>query len=345
MNKNEMIDFRSDTVTKPTDEMRDAMRDAEVGDDVYREDPTVKELQRRAADFVGMEAALFVPSGSMGNQIAVHVHTDPGDEVILESHAHIVDYELAMISEFSGVMPRTIRGKNGIITKKQIKAAIRPEAYYIAPTGLICLENTHNMAGGKIYPGGIINEILELARGADIPVHLDGARICNAAAALDKPVSRLTEDVDSIMFCLSKGLSAPVGSIIAGNEDFIEQARRVRKKMGGGMRQVGILAAAGIVALKLMPQQLETDNRNARKLAEEISDSDRFTVDPQKVDTNIVMIWDDKKEGNTFVERLQQFNILASAISKEKVRFVTHRGIDEKDIKTAVERIHEIDQI
>jgi threonine aldolase len=239
------VDLRSDTLTKPTAEMRRAMAEAEVGDDVYGEDPTVNRLEQRAAEIFGMDAALFVPTGCMGNLIAIKVWTHHGDEVICEERSHVSMYELAAMSAIAGCMPRTVRGEGGILSWKTIEGAIRPKIYYDSQTALVCIENTFNMAGGEIHPTAQVDEICGGAHAAGLKVHLDGARIFNAAVALGEDVARMTRNVDSVMFCLSKGLGAPVGSMIAGTRAFIEKARVYRKMVGGGMRQAGILAAAG----------------------------------------------------------------------------------------------------
>ncbi len=247
-----IIDLRSDTVTRPTKEMREAMAVADVGDDVYGEDPTVNRLQERAAAIFGKEAALFVPSGTMGNQIAVHLHTSPGQEVIVEKQGHIFNYELAAMAAISGTLARPVPAPAGILSWDLIRPALAPKIYYRAPTGLITLENTHNMAGGTVYSAEQISAICHKAHELDLPVHLDGARIFNAAVALGTSVAALSRSCDSVMFCLSKGLAAPVGSMLAGSASFIEGARRVRKMLGGGMRQAGVLAAAGLIALEQM---------------------------------------------------------------------------------------------
>src|SRR5947209_14591945 len=245
-----IIDLRSDTVTKPTPEMRRAMAEAEVGDDVYGEDPTVNRLEARAAQVFEREASIFVPTGTMGNQIAIKIHTRHGQEIICEERAHIINLESATVSAFSGCMPRPIYGEDGILTWDQIKRRIAPKVYYRAQTGLIVLENTLNLAGGTIFPQAAADEICGKAHESGIPVHMDGARIFNAAAATGKTVAELSRKFDSVMFCLSKGLGAPVGSMLLGSKDFINKARMYRKAMGGGLRQAGVLAAAGLVALE-----------------------------------------------------------------------------------------------
>jgi threonine aldolase len=238
------VDLRSDTVTKPTPEMRRAMAEAEVGDDVYGEDPTINRLEQRAAEIFGREAAIFVPSGTMGNQVAIKIHTRPGQEIICEERCHVFNYEMAMMAHFSGCLGRPIHAENGILRWAQIERKITPKTYYYAQTGLVSLENTHNMAGGTVYPPEVADEICDGAHTAGLPVHLDGARVFNASVALGKPVAEITRRFDSVMFCLSKGLGAPVGSLLVGSKQFITQARIYRKSLGGGMRQAGVLAAA-----------------------------------------------------------------------------------------------------
>ncbi|HXH28369.1 MAG TPA: threonine aldolase family protein, partial [Candidatus Polarisedimenticolia bacterium] len=246
----EFIDLRSDTVTRPTATMRRAMAEAEVGDDVFREDPTVRRLEEVAAGRLGKEAALFVPSGTMGNQIAVNVWTRPGQEVVLEEQSHIYNFEMATMAAFSGVLARPVPGEDGCPHPDRVRRAIRPPVYYLSPAGLVTLENTHNMAGGTIAPQDRCEAIVRVARDGGLPTHLDGARIFNAAVASGRPAAELARPFDSVMFCLSKGLGAPVGSLLAGSRAFIEEALRVRKRLGGGMRQAGVLAAAGLVALE-----------------------------------------------------------------------------------------------
>lgn len=259
-----IVDLRSDTVTRPTAEMRRAMAEAEVGDDVYGEDPTVNRLEKRAAEIFGKEAALFVPTGCMGNLIAIKVWTHHGDEVICDEKSHVNLYELASMAAIAGCMPRIARGEDGILSWKQIEGVIRPKIYYDSQTALICIENTHNMAGGTLHPTASVDEICEHAHQAKLKVHLDGARIFNAATALGESVAQMTKKVDSVMFCLSKGLGAPVGSMIVGSGAFIEKARIYRKMFGGGMRQAGVIAAAGLIALEESPGRLHGITRMRR---------------------------------------------------------------------------------
>ena len=281
------IDLRSDTVTRPTAKMRTAMAEAEVGDDVYGEDPTINALEQRAAEIFGREAALFVPTGTMGNQIAIRLHTHHGQEVICESRAHLVDWEMAMVAAFAGCQLRTAYAEDGILSWRLIESLLAPKIYYRQQTGLISLENTHNMAGGVVTPLSVFEEIWAGARAAGLPVHLDGARIFHASQYLGVPVSELTRGFDSVMFCLSKGLCAPVGSMLVGTADFIERARSVRKALGGGMRQAGCLAAAGLIALEEMPARLPEDHANARLLAEALAGLPGVELDLAHVQTNI----------------------------------------------------------
>jgi threonine aldolase len=339
-----VVDLRSDTVTRPTAEMRRAMAEAEVGDDVYGEDPTVNLLERRAAEMFGKEAALFVPTGCMGNLIAIKVWTHHGDEVICEERSHVNLYELASMSAIAGCMPRAVRGEDGILTWKQIEAAIRPKIYYDSQTALVCIENTHNMAGGTAYPTAQVEEICAGAHAAGLKVHLDGARIFNAAVTLGESVERMTRGVDSLMFCLSKGLAAPIGSMILGTRGFIEKGRIYRKMFGGGMRQVGVIAAAGLIALEKSPGRLHEDHENARRLAEGIARIPGLHVDPSKVRSNIVIV-DCAKSGKTAIEmsgELKERGILANETEKYLVRFVTHCDVDGAGIDKALGALREI---
>ena len=338
------IDLRSDTVTLPTDEMREAMNNAEVGDDVYQEDPTVNRLEELAAKKLGQETALFVPSGTMGNLIAVLTHCQRGDEVILEMDSHIYYYEVGGMSAVAGVIPRLIAGDKGILNPQDIKRALREENLHYPKATLICLENTHNRAGGTIVPPEVIEEICQLAHQRNIQVHLDGARIFNAAIALNIEPALLTKNVDSVMFCLSKGLSAPVGSILAGSKEFIQRARKNRKMLGGGMRQAGILAAAGIIAIENMVERLEEDHKNARILGDGLADIGGIKVDLETVQTNMVYLDLNKSGMDTyqFLPKLAEYNILGSPRPPTKVRLVTHYGISEEDIYTTIKAIKEI---
>ena len=333
------IDLRSDTVTKPTLDMRRAMFEAEVGDDVYAEDPTINRLEQRAAEIFGREAAVYVPSGTMGNQIAIKLHTTHGQEVICEERSHVFNYEMAMMAHFSGVVPRTVWAENGILTWEHVKSKLRPRSYHSAKTGLVSLENTHNMAGGAVTPSAVFDEICDRAHEAGLPVHLDGARIFNASVALGVPVAQLTAKADTVMFCLSKGLGAPVGSILAGKADVIDRGRLYRKALGGGMRQAGILAAAGLIALEDGPQHLASDHANARFLAESLAQIPGFHINPSKVQTNI-LICDISATGMTSAELSRQLRargVLANGVGPTLMRFVTHRDVTRERCAAALE--------
>ena len=333
------VDLRSDTLTKPTPEMRQAMAAAEVGDDVYGEDPTVNHLEKRAAEIFGKEAALFVPTGCMGNLIAIKTWTHHGDEVICDEKSHVNLYELASMSAIAGCMPRIARGEDGILNWKLIEAVIRPKIYYDSQTALICLENSHNMAGGMLYTAAQIAEICDHAHAVGLKVHLDGARIFNASVALGESVAALTSKVDSVMFCLSKGLGAPVGSMIAGSHAFIEKGRIYRKMFGGGMRQAGVLAAAGLIALEKSPSRLHIDHEHAKVLANAVAKIPGLSVDPAKVRTNI-LIFDCAQTRKTAVELceiLAQHGVLAQDTALHSVRFVTHCDVHRAGIDHAID--------
>ncbi len=332
------VDLRSDTATRPTPEMRRAMAEAAVGDDVYGEDPTVNLLQARAAEIFGREAALFVPSGSMGNLVAIKTWTHHGHEVICEERAHINQFEMAAMSAVAGCLPRPIFAEDGILTWSRIAPLLHPRAYTGAPTGLISLENSHNMAGGTVYPPEISDEICDRARAAGVPVHLDGARIFNASVALGRGVRELTRKFDSIMFCLSKGLGAPVGSLLLGSREFIDTARYYRKMFGGGMRQAGILAAAGLIALEKSPARLHEDHANARFLAEGLARLPGIRVNLEKVQTNMVF-FDVAATGRSAEEicrALGERRVLAHVTGPTVLRMVTHCDVDRAAIERAL---------
>jgi threonine aldolase len=339
-----MIDLRSDTVTKPSTEMRRAMFEAEVGDDVYAEDPTINRLEKRAAEIFGREAALFVPSGTMGNEIAIKLHTTHGQEVICEERSHIFTSEMAMMAHFSGVMPRTLWAEGGIITWEHVKAKLRPKSHFAARTGLVSLENTHNFAGGTVTPTDVFDDVCERTHDAGLPVHLDGARIFNAAVFLGIPVSKLTAKADTVMFCLSKGLGAPVGSMLVGSAELMDRARIYRKALGGGMRQAGILAAAGITALEQGPQKLQADHDNAKFLAQGLSDIPGFKINPGKVHTNIVLC-DITGTGKTSGElscELAGSKVLTSGVGPDLLRFVTHLDVNREQCEQALAVVAEV---
>ena len=333
-----MIDLRSDTVTEPDEAMREAARTAAVGDDVYGEDPTVNELEARAAELVGAEAALYVPSGTMGNQIAARVHTDRGQEVLADRESHVVKYERGGLAQHAALQVRMLETDRGIPTPEQVAAEHVAADLHRPGTGLLCLENTHNARGGLAIAPGEIAAAADAARERDVPVHLDGARVFNAATALDVPVTDITDPVDSVMFCLSKGLGAPVGSMLAGSEAFVDRARRTRKLLGGGLRQAGIVAAPGLCALENVAD-LETDHENARLLAEGLAAVEGFDVrDPE---TNIVLadVEGTGLETEAVLERLRERDVLATAFGPTTVRFCTHRDVSRTDIERALEAV------
>ena len=341
-----VVDLRSDTVTKPSPEMRRAMADAEVGDDVFIEDPTVNRLQERAAQIFRRESALYVPSGTMGNLSCIIAHTRPGQEVICEEAGHIYNYEMGSMSAIAGVLPRIIPGEDGILSWEKISRAIRPKIYYRPQTALISLENTHNMAGGTVYPTAVAHEICDKAHDAGIPVHLDGARVFNAATYLGEDVAEITKKFDSVQFCLSKGLGAPVGSMIVGSREFIERCRSIRKMLGGGMRQAGVLAAAGMIALEKGPKRLQIDHDNAKVLAQRLAELPGLALDPAKVQTNII-IFRLKKSGLSsadFLQAVAKRNVFAVPVDSERVRMVTHLDVDRNDIERAAATIREVMQ-
>ena len=333
-----MIDLRSDTVTKPTPSMRRAMMEAEVGDDVYREDPTVNRLEERAAEIAGKEAALFVPTGTMGNTIGVKLLTEHGQEVICDARAHLLDYELSMVAWFSGCVVRAIPTADGILSWDQVRRLIKSLNPNSAPTGAIALENTHNMAGGTVYSPKAIREIAEGAHERGVRVHMDGARIFNASTAVGVPVREIVAPVDTVMFCLSKALGAPAGSMLAGPAALIAKGRLYRKRLGGGMRQAGVLAAAGLIALEDMPKRLHLDHCNAKFLAEGFARIPGVSIDPASVATNIA-IFDVGATGVAPAEisaRLKQRGVLINPINERQMRAVTHYDVDRDACSEAI---------
>ncbi|MCM3879692.1 MAG: aminotransferase class I/II-fold pyridoxal phosphate-dependent enzyme [Vicinamibacterales bacterium] len=333
------IDLRSDTVTRPSPDMRRAMADAVVGDDVFMEDPTLNALQRRAAEVFDREAALFVPSGSMGNLTCVLAQTRPGQEVICETNGHVYNYEMGALSAVGGVLPRVVDGENGLLSWEVIAKAIRPKVYYRPQTALICLENTVNMAGGTVLPTSRAKDICDRAHAQGIHVHLDGARVFNAATYLNERVADMTRPFDSVQFCLSKGLGAPVGSMIVGTRDFIEHCRSIRKMLGGGMRQAGVLAAAGLVALEHGPKRLQDDHDNAKVLANRLADIEGVTLDPQSVQTNIIIfsLKDSGVSSAELLQRLAERKVLAVPVDGERIRMVTHLDVTRQDVEAAAD--------
>ncbi len=340
-----MIDLRSDTVTLPSPQMRRAMYEAELGDDVYREDPTVNRLQELAAELMGKEDALFVASGTMGNLVAIMSHCSRGQEVIVGDKSHVYQAEAGSASVLWGVPYRSVpTGRYGALDPAHVEAEIHPDDPHYGITGLVCLENTHNYCGGTIVQPHEIAAVAEVAHRHGIPVHLDGARIFNAAVALKVGVQAFTRPVDSVTFCLSKGLACPVGSLLCGSKEFIARARRNRKLVGGGMRQVGVLAAAGIVAISTMIERLEEDHENARALAEGLADMPHLMLEMDKVQTNMVYFKVDPALGGweTFQRLLSEKGVLVSHIEPDYLRAVTHYGIVRKDIDTALLAIRQV---
>jgi len=321
--------------------MRRAMMEAEVGDDVYGEDPTVNRLEQRAAEIADKDAALFVPTGTMGNTIAVKLLTEHGDEVICDARSHVFEYELAMMACLSGCLARTVPTEDGIMTWNVIRTYIRPLSGHWAPTGLIEIENTHNMAGGSVYPLATIREICDGAHEMGLSVHMDGARVFNAAAALGVPVREIVAPVDTVMFCLSKALGAPVGSVLAGPKELIAKGRLYRKRLGGGMRQVGVLAAAGLIALEETPKRLHEDHCNAKFLGEGLSRIKGISLDAARIASNIV-IFDVSGTGLPSAEisgRLKNVGVLINGINPRRMRAVTHYDVTRADCSQALQAI------
>ena len=338
-----MIDLRSDTFTHPTQAMRDAMATAEVGDDVFQEDPTIKKLETLSAKKTGKEAALFVPSGTMGNLISVLSHCSRGDEILLGDRCHISLYEVGGVSALGGVHPRTLPNNcDGTISLDLLEKGIRHSDIHSPPTRLICLENTHNFCQGTPLSPDYMTSVADLAQNYGLKIHLDGARIFNAAVALKVPVAKLTEKVDSVMFCLSKGLSAPVGSLVCGSSDFIDKARKMRKMVGGGMRQAGHLAAAGLVALQELVNRLQEDHENAKLLARGIATLEGIELDETRVKTNIIFFNLTGMEGEKFIDQLDKKQIKLLMTGVETFRAVLHREVSKKQVQIVIETIRAI---
>jgi threonine aldolase len=334
-----MIDLRSDTVTRPSEEMRQSAADAPVGDDVYHDDPTVNELERRAAEMVGMDDALFVPTGTMGNQVAIRTHTGRGQELLCDEQAHVYKWEVGGIAQLSSVQPRIVdAGERAVPTPEQIHDGYVEESVHRPGTGLVTLENTHNSRGGVAVPKAHVDAAADAAHDLDVPVHLDGARLFNACVALDTDPTAMTERVDSVMFCLSKGLGAPVGSVLAGTESYVERARRNRKLFGGGMRQAGVIAGPALDALENV-DRLAEDHANAERLAAGLDDIDGLSA--ATPDTNIVMV-DTAEAGTTadaFAEACGERDVAFGAFGEYTCRLCTHLDVDSDDIETALDRI------
>ncbi|MEA3422953.1 MAG: low-specificity L-threonine aldolase [Bacillota bacterium] len=337
-----ILDFRSDTVTKPTEKMRNAMANAKVGDDVYGDDPTMNILEAMAAEILGKEASLFVPSGTFGNQVSILTHTKRGDEIIVGHDSHIIWHEVGASAVISGVQTRTVKTRNGVADIEELKQMIRGKNIHYPDTGLICMENAHG--GGKAIPISYMKEVYEIANSRGIPVHLDGARVFNAALALGVDVTEITSCCDSVNVCLSKGLCAPVGSIIAGTKEFIEKARKSRKLLGGGMRQTGILAAAGILAITDMVDRLYVDHDNAKYMAKKLSEINGLDILEERLDINMVFFKADEKDfpENLVVDGLLQRGIKVNGIEDGEWRFVTNNDIEAEDIDRLIIALKEL---
>jgi threonine aldolase len=339
----EVIDFRSDTMTLPTQAMRDAMARAEVGDDVWEEDPTVKRLEAMSAERVGKEAGLFVTSGTQGNLVSVCAHTQPGQEILLDVDCHIFNAEVAGAARLANVQTRAMKTARGFLSPEQVRDAIRPANIHLPRTGLVCIENTHNGHGGTCMTPEETAAVAAVAHGANVPVHLDGARLFNAAVALKRPAVDFTRHVDSVTFCFSKGLSAPVGSVICGSRDFIVRAKRFRKMFGSGMRQAGVIAAAGVVALETMVDRLAEDHVNARTLAEGIARLPKLSVDLTSVQTNIVRFHVERPGGvDELVKGAAAKKVKLHGAGPTSIRCVTHKDVDADDIARALDVLGEI---
>ncbi|MCE5252155.1 low-specificity L-threonine aldolase [bacterium] len=337
-----MIDLRSDTVTKPTQAMREAMAHAEVGDDVLGDDPTVNALEKRTAEILGKEAAVYMPSGTMTNQVAIRAHTEAGDEVLMDVNAHVYFYEGGAPAALSGVMCRLLPGVRGIFTAGDVTAALRPKNYHFPPTRLVCVENTHNRGGGSIWPIGQIREVAEVARENGLRLHLDGARIWNASAAAGIPEREYAQYFDSVSVCFSKGLGAPVGSALTGSKEFIERARRFRKQFGGGMRQAGIIAAGALHALENHRARLVDDHANARLFAEGIQTIPGIELEMSHVETNIVAFRVTSMPAADLVLKLKSAGVLVLANAVDRIRAVTHLDVTKEDVNEAVKVIQQI---
>ncbi len=325
------FDLRSDTLTLPSKDMRKAMYLADVGDDVYAEDPTVNKLQDLAAKITGKRAALFVSSGSMGNLIPLYINAGKGGEILTQKNSHIIHYELSSVSALAGAMPVAVEGERGILTPAELEKHLRPDIYYMPRVKMVEIENSHNKEGGTCYKLNELKAVSDFAKKNTLKIHMDGARLFNASEATGIPVKKICSHVDTVTFCLSKGLGAPVGSMLCGSEKFIAEARRVRKMLGGGMRQVGVLAAAGIYALENNIKRLRIDHANAKLLAETLAEVSWAEIDPGNVETNILYFSTGERKAETVVASLAKKGILSSALDSNSIRFVTHLGISEED--------------
>ena len=331
------VELRSDTFTKPSPQMRRAMADAEVGDDVFGEDPTVNSLQERVAALFGKEAALFVPTGTMGNETAVKVLTNLGDDVVIESQAHIVNLELGAPATISHVVLKTIPGTRGVMDAEDVAAAIRPPSPLFSHTTLVSMENTHNYGGGTVWPIEDFRAVAKVAHERECRVFLDGARIFNASVASGIPVAEYAAEVDALSFCFSKGLGAPIGSMLVGTEDFVAKARKVRRMLGGGMRQVGVIAAAAAYALEHNVDRLAEDHSNARRLAEGFAEALPGSVDPETVETNIVIAEMGDEDAVAITGKMWERGVRMYPTGPHRIRAVTHLDVDREGIERAIE--------
>jgi threonine aldolase len=334
----EPSDFRSDTVTRPTPEMRRAMAEAVVGDDVLGDDPTVQRLEEAFARLVGKEAALFVPSGSMGNLIGISVHARPGEAVLMEEWGHSFNFEAGGPGRFAGVMIRTLPSDRGVLDPEAVRRWCFPGSLHMPRTALLVVENTHNFHGGRVTPLDRMKALREVTAEKGVRIHVDGARLWNACAATGTRPAEFAAEADSVSACLSKGLAAPVGSVVAGSREFVAEARRARKTLGGGMRQAGILAAAGLVALERMRDRLVDDHRRAKRLAEGLAALPNFDIDPARVETNILFVgWKGDGPVQGVVDRLKARGILTMAPDPSRLRLLTHNDVDDDDVARLLE--------
>jgi len=337
----EVVDLRSDTVTKPTDAMRQAMAEAEVGDDVLGDDPTVAELERRTAEILGQDAALFMPSGTMANQVAIRCHTQPGDEMLADANAHIYWYEAGGSAALSGVICRLLPGERGVFSAADVRAALRPADIHFPPTRLLAVENTHNRGGGTIWPLAQLRDVCGVAREAGVRTHLDGARLWNASVAAGIPEAEYARDFDSVSVCFSKGLGAPVGSALAGSMELVARARRFRKQFGGGMRQAGIIAAGALYALAHHRERLADDHTNAKRLARGLSGVPGIQVNRDRIETNMVYFDLEHGSATSLVEHLREAGVLVLQTGERTIRAVTSLAVDAPGITRAIDAVRE----
>jgi threonine aldolase len=330
------FDLRSDTVTRPSAAMRKAMAEAEVGDDVYGEDPTVNKLQEMSAEITGKEAGLFVSTGSMGNLIPIYLNCGKGNELLIESHGHSVQHELAGVTALAGSLPIMVAAPKGILTPSLLEPWVEPDVYYFARTRMVVLENTHNAAGGTFYPMAALKEIGDFARKRKLTVHIDGARIFNAVTASGVPARSICAETDTVTFCLSKGLGAPVGAMLCGTRELIAEARRIRKMLGGGLRQAGVIAAAGVYALAHNIERLAEDHENAKEIARALAATKWAKISPDDVVTNIIYFNTPGRDAQKIVESLASLGILSIAMASDRIRLVTHLDVSREDTREIV---------